>query len=166
MKKGFSLVELLIVIAILGIAAAIVIPEFTGHTQEAKETTAKDNLRVLRNAVEFYAAQHNGVPPGYTDGNTSVEPDGAFAAAQLTCPTNRLGDWVAVETPGYDYGPYMNKIPENPFNGHNSIFAVTNAGSFPVEEQEGFGWLYHAAMKSVKLNTFGTDSEAMDYQDY
>ncbi|RKY11715.1 MAG: hypothetical protein DRP65_03460, partial [Planctomycetota bacterium] len=50
MKKAFSLVELLIVVAILGILAAIVVPEFQTYTQQAKEAAAKDNLRILRNA--------------------------------------------------------------------------------------------------------------------
>lgn len=48
MNKGFSLVELLIVVAILGILAAIVMPEYQSHSQDAKEVAAKDNLRILR----------------------------------------------------------------------------------------------------------------------
>ena len=166
MKKAFSLIELMIVVAIIGIVAAILIPEFTGHTAETRETAAKDNLRAFRNIIEFYSAQHNGIPPGYTNGNTSVEPEASFVVAQLTSATNKLGQWAAEGTPGYDYGPYVTTMPENPFNGHNSIYMVTNAGSFPSAEQDGAGWLYHAAKKAIRLNTFGTDSEGMDYQDY
>ncbi|GAH74356.1 unnamed protein product, partial [marine sediment metagenome] len=69
MKKAFTLVEILIVVAILGILAAIVIPQFQAHSQEAKEAAAKDNLRILRNAIELYAVQHGGVPPGYPADN-------------------------------------------------------------------------------------------------
>ena len=64
-NDGFTLVELMIVVAILGVLAAIVLPEFAGHIQQAKESAAKDNLRILREAIERYAADHNGVPPGY-----------------------------------------------------------------------------------------------------
>lgn len=46
--QGFSLVELLIVVAIIGILAAIVIPEFQNHSQQAKEAAAKENLRIFR----------------------------------------------------------------------------------------------------------------------
>lgn len=54
MKKAFSLIELLIVVAIIGILAAIVIPEFQTYTQQAKETTAKENTRILRQQFELY----------------------------------------------------------------------------------------------------------------
>ena len=69
MRRGFSLVEILIVVAILGILAAIVLPEFQAHTQQAKEAAAKDNLRILRQQIELYAAQHNGLAPGYIGAN-------------------------------------------------------------------------------------------------
>src|SRR3989339_1948160 len=69
--NAFSLVELMIVVAILGILAAIAMPVFQGHIQKAKESAAKDNLRILRNAIEVYAAQHNDVPPGYTNNTLS-----------------------------------------------------------------------------------------------
>ena len=65
MKKAFTLVEILIVVAILGILATIALPTFQSHPQEAKESAAKDNLRILRNAIELFTAQHNDVPPGY-----------------------------------------------------------------------------------------------------
>ena len=79
MRKAFSLVELLIVTAIIGILAAIVIPEFQTHSQQAKETAAKDNLRILRNTIELYAVQHNGIPPGYVDNEPLLTPlPGAF----------------------------------------------------------------------------------------
>lgn len=47
-QYGFTLVELMIIVAILGILAAIALPEFQGHTQKARESTAKENLRLLR----------------------------------------------------------------------------------------------------------------------
>jgi general secretion pathway protein G len=55
--KGFTLVELLIVIVILGILAAIVISRFTGATKEAKESSLKANLSGLRSQVEIYRAR-------------------------------------------------------------------------------------------------------------
>jgi general secretion pathway protein G len=69
MNKAFSLVELLIVVAILGILAAVVVPEYTNSSQRAKAAASRDNLRSLRNAIQLYAAQHNDVPPGYPNGD-------------------------------------------------------------------------------------------------
>ncbi len=54
MKKAFSLIELLIIVAIIGILAAIVIPEFQSHTQKAKEATAKENLRIARQQIDLF----------------------------------------------------------------------------------------------------------------
>lgn len=90
MKKAFTLVEILIVVAILGILAAIVLPQFQSHTQQAKESAAKDNLRILRNAIELYAAQHDGVPPGYPNGDTTASPH--YLCFALLCFTTLQSD--------------------------------------------------------------------------
>lgn len=55
--KGFTLVELLIVIVILGILAAIVIARFTGATKDAKEASLKANLSGVRSQIEIYRAR-------------------------------------------------------------------------------------------------------------
>jgi len=67
MKRAFSLVELMIVVAVLGIMAAIVVPQFQSYSTQAKEAVAKDSLRLLRGAIELYTGRHGGVPPGYKD---------------------------------------------------------------------------------------------------
>ena len=53
MNKAFTLVEILIVVAILGILAALTLPIFQDHMTEAKEATAKENLRLLRNGIQI-----------------------------------------------------------------------------------------------------------------
>lgn len=53
MNKAFTLVEILIVVAILGILAALTLPIFQDHMTEAKEAAAKENLRLLRNAIQI-----------------------------------------------------------------------------------------------------------------
>ena len=69
-RSGFTLVELLIVVIILAVLAAIVIPQFSSSTQEAKESALRSTLLEMRNAVELYYHQHNAVYPGFqkTDG--------------------------------------------------------------------------------------------------
>ncbi len=63
-NKGFTLVELLIVIVILGILAAIVISRFAGATKETKEANLKGNLNSIRSALETYKAySQSGIYP-------------------------------------------------------------------------------------------------------
>ena len=51
-RRAFTLVEVLIVVAILGILAAIVMPEVQGYTEKAKESAAKENLRQIRSVLQ------------------------------------------------------------------------------------------------------------------
>lgn len=69
MKKAFTLVELMIVVAVLGILAAIAVPAFQGHAARAKKSAAKDNLRMLRTAIGLYTSQHDNLTPGYLNGS-------------------------------------------------------------------------------------------------
>src|SRR5262245_7928139 len=73
--RGFTLVELLIVVVVLGILAAAVIPQFTNSTDNARLSTLDTNLAEMRGAVELYYHQHNSVYPGATR-----DTDGAAVA--------------------------------------------------------------------------------------
>ena len=67
MKKAFTLAEMLIVIAILGIIAAFVLPEFQDHTQKTREAAAKENLRIARQQFELYIVQEAIDEMGFDD---------------------------------------------------------------------------------------------------
>ena len=66
-KKGFTLVEILIVVVILGILAAIVIPQFTDASTDAKTSSVKSNLQMLRSQIELYKINNNDAPPTNLD---------------------------------------------------------------------------------------------------
>lgn len=152
-RSGFTLVEILIVVAILGILAAITIPAFQGHVLEARESAAKANLQILRNVIEVYAAQHDGIPPGYRNG----DPSDAIANTYLT---EQL-----IET-----GNYLSDFPKNPFNNYKLISLVQNGQDFPTEptppEAPPFGWIYKAETRNIRLNYEGTDKNGIRYFDY
>src|SRR5499427_4093491 len=57
-KSGFTLVEILIVVIILGILAAIVIPQFTNASQDARKNSVSSLLQTIRSQIELYKLQH------------------------------------------------------------------------------------------------------------
>lgn len=102
--RAFTLVEILIVVVILGILAAIVIPQFSTAAQSSKESALKQDVFRFREQIELYRHQHNGEPPtlaGFID--------------QMTMATDADGNTAAPGTAGYPYGPYLPGIPRNPF---------------------------------------------------
>ena len=147
MRKAFSLVELLIVISVLGIMAAIVLPTLQDHSQKAKEAAAKDNLRILRTAIELYAAQHNDVPPGYIGNDPARVPSGVIFGLQMT-------------------PEYMRTIPESPFNGLDTIDTIPNGMPFPGAPDNSTAYIYQPETRNLRLNTSGTDTEGIAYFQY
>ena len=62
-KKGFTLVEIVLVIVLIGILGAIIVPKFAGQTDKAKIAATKANIESIRSAIRMYQADHDGVPP-------------------------------------------------------------------------------------------------------
>ena len=67
-RKGFTLVELAIVIAILGILAVVAIPKYLGMVDDARSAAAKSQLGTVRSAIAIYYAKNKGVMPTTLDG--------------------------------------------------------------------------------------------------
>jgi prepilin-type N-terminal cleavage/methylation domain-containing protein len=96
-RNAFTLIEILIVVVILGILAAIVIPQFTNAADDANESGVKSQLQTLRSQIELYRAQNAGTNP-----------------ASLA-----TGDWSTMIDSGYLNGP-----PNNPMTSNNSVGAA------------------------------------------
>jgi len=131
-KSGFTLVEILIVVVILGILAAIVIPQFTEASTEAKLSSLCTDLQTMRSQIELYKIQHNDDLPGA----------GAATFTQaMTGYTDIFG--VVQGAPGPNiYGPYVQKIPTNQFNNSDGI-AEGTAASVPIVTDGSVGWYFH-----------------------
>lgn len=130
-KSGFTLVEILIVVVILGILAAIVIPQFTEASTEAKTSSLCTDLQTMRSQIELYKIQHN-----------DALPDMAAAAGgdnDLTQPTDIDGTVVAVGTAN-SYGPYIQKIPTNQFNDLDTIREEAGASTAGANTA---GWVFN-----------------------
>ena len=63
-RNGFTLIEILMVVAILGILAAVVIPQFANESEKAKMSTLLSDLQTIRAQIQFYKMQHNGTFAG------------------------------------------------------------------------------------------------------
>ncbi len=133
-QKGFTLVEILIVVVILGILAAIVIPQFTNASTQAKTSSMQADLQTMRSQIELYKIQHTDALP---DTNSFAEFE-----TELTTRINGLG-------------PYMQKIPINVFNDDNTIRfdgAAAGAGSA--------GWRLDTDLASANYGAFQADDSA------
>jgi len=152
-RDGFTLVELLIVIIILGVLAAIVIPQFRSSADETKEAALLSDLQPLRAAIELFFIQHDSTYPGTINGNSSW---GNFVV-HMTTQTDENGD------PGTRFGPYLRRnIPRNPLNNLNTGIV----GPIPQAPDDSSGWYYNPTSGELRTNSPGAGpTTGLDYFD-
>lgn len=164
--KGFTLVEILIVVIILGILGAMIIPQFSSATESARASMLMDDLRVMRSQMEVFKAQHQGVPPGFPNCDTAQAPTEATVVTYITQSSTAAGATAAVGTAGYPYGPYMREFPTNPFNGKSSMLIIPASGPLPVAPSDLYGWIYQPSTMTFKADCLGTDTNGVSYFNY
>jgi general secretion pathway protein G len=120
-RKGFTLVEILIVVIILGILAAIVIPQFTNASEDARKSSLSSQLQTLRSQVELYKLQHRDAYPT-TDG--SADPT-KWDWTKLTGKTDETGAASAAATA---VGPYLQQTMVNSLTGSSTFAAAPGVG--------------------------------------
>src|SRR3954469_23937982 len=109
--KAFTLIEILIVVMILGILAAIIIPQFGNASKDAKTAGLVSTVQTLRGQIGMFRLQHNDWLPGVTPvtGGGATFDQTTFWN-QLTMYSDITGATNALRTAQYDKGPYMQGI--------------------------------------------------------
>lgn len=134
MRRAVSIVELVIVVAIIGLIAALAIPRLSGAEEEDRDAATRPALVVLRTAIELYAHDH-GHYPGQCDADldaAALTPDALVA--QLTERTNADG------TCGGAYGPYLAATPRFDPGDPNSDRITLFRRHEPLPARDG--WAY------------------------
>jgi len=130
-RKAFTLVEILIVVVILGILAAIVIPQFTSASEEAQASSAASQLATVRNQIELFRVRNNGDAP---------------SATELFTDTGIVSE------------DYLRAAPANPRNGETSVGA-TSITEAPTDWVGTDGWLYNADDGLIWMNGFDEENQ-------
>lgn len=157
-RKGFTLVEILIVVVILGILAAIVIPQFSDASTQSKLSSCRTTLQSLRSQVELYKIQHNDNPP--------ASPEATEVWPVMTGYTDVDGNTNAAKTAVFCYGPYIQQIPTNPWNDSKIFDAADGAGvGYVYDDTTGDLWIAVAdllAGSASEIETAGKLQETGD----
>ncbi len=139
---GFSLVELVIVVVIVGLLAAIAIPRFSRGAAGASDSALSGDLAVLRNAIEMYAAEHNG-----------TFPLAATFEEQLTQYSALDGTTSAAKDAAYPYGPYLHAVPALKVGANAGKNGVKAAPAIPTTaDGTADGWLYIQSTGQIFAN--------------
>ncbi len=134
-RKGFSLIEMVIVILILGIIAAVAAPRMFDTATTAEENTTRQQLAVLRNAIEMYRAREGAYPAaGELPNAMATMLNGPFPAPSIGTVRNDAAVYYDLDA--------------------NTATAVA------ANEGQAGGWAYKPANGSLGLNVGGGETGA------
>jgi len=142
--KGFTLIELMIVVAIIGILAAIAIPRFAQMLEKSREGSTKGNLGSIKSAASIYYGDTQGIWP------TTLSSVSSYAFSKYLdniSPVKVTGAFVAAST-----------------SPAGALVSSTMASSVPNSGDTG--WLYDSNFGNVYVNSTVRDSKAIPYSFY
>lgn len=119
-RHGFTLVELLVVIVVLAVLAAIVLPKFMNSSRRSKESAMKSDLKLLRNAVSLFNADTGVYPKALSDLSSTTAPTSATAKGLDATGTE------AAYAPSDWHGPYIQDLPKDPISGNDYTYSTAS----------------------------------------
>ncbi|MDD5258564.1 MAG: prepilin-type N-terminal cleavage/methylation domain-containing protein [bacterium] len=167
-RTGFTLVELMIVVAIIGIIAGIAVPRYISFIQRSKEANTKGNLGIIRSAISIYYADAQHFPlviaidpdnPGSLDG-----ADGYAFQIQ-----DDFKNYIE-DIPNCTLGPAPNAWMKTRRNVYHK--GLTGYTPFPEPHDDDVGWWYCRSTDTVSglavggrihINVFGSDRRGEYY---
>ena len=140
-EEGFTLVELMVVVVIIGVLVAIAIPIFQGITADANRNTTMANLRTIGGAVSMYQAEHGALPTD-DNGDPDIEglvPDNLEAVPGGPDPLDsddyKLADGDSYQDPGNnDYSEGTAVVNFDPIPGW------AEHGGLDNDDNDDTGW--------------------------
>jgi len=127
-SRGFTLIELMLVIVILGILAAVATPQFANSSSEARRSSVLTMCRTMSNQVQVYRLQHGDVLP-----DLAAASAGGSHFQPLTAMT--VYD-------GRNFGPYAQSVPVNPITEGSTVLNATTFTNGIPDPVPGADFIY------------------------
>jgi len=132
-ERAFTLAEILIVVIILAILAAITVSQFQAGPIEARSVNLRENLSKIRMQLALYRQQHNGYPSA------------ANIEQQMTEFTNLQGDCASARSTEFRYPPLLEQMPGNPITGSKQVRTTNDPSITTPHAAADGGWWYNEA---------------------
>jgi prepilin-type N-terminal cleavage/methylation domain-containing protein len=155
-QSGFSLVELAVVVVIIGLIASMAIPRLSRGSKGAAEGTLRGDLKTMRNAIELFRAEHQGLLPSKKE----------QFVAQMTQYTDIAGNVNDTRTAEFCFGPYLRSAPPLPVGKYAGDSRVADGGK-PGDKNDG-GWWYDEDTGDIRANLKNdeVDEAGVPYNQY
>ena len=150
-EAGFTWIEIVILVALLGILSALIYPRFQQMQEAGREAATKSNIGAIKSAISIYYGDHEGVWPTNLDIND--------------------------RTAGFGFGNYLDVMPKvkathpvdpakSPEGGSVTYKSFTDDPSLAAPGSLGKGWRYERETGRIWVNSSETDSQGVSYTTY